>query len=72
MDFITDLPVSNNCDSIWVMVNPFIKMAHFVPLEIDGKKTDDLIRLFAWHYWQLHGIPQDIISDRDFYFISRL
>ena len=72
MDFITDLPVSNGCDSIWVMVDPFTKMAHFVPLQIDGKKTDDLIRLFAWHYWRLHGIPQDIISDRDSCFTSRL
>ena len=51
------------------MVNPFTKMAHFIPLEINGKKTDDLIRLFAWHYWRLHGIPQDIISDRDSYFM---
>ena len=71
MDFITDLPVSNGCDSIWVMVNPFTKMAHFVPLEIDGKKTNDLIRLFARYYWRLYGIPQDIISDRDSRFTSR-
>ena len=50
MDFITDLLISNNCDSIWVMVNLFTKMVHFVPLEIDGKKTDNLIRLFTWYY----------------------
>ena len=50
MDFITNLPVLNGCDSIWVMVNPFIKMAHFIPLKIDGKKTNNLIRLFARHY----------------------
>ena len=72
MDFITDLPVSNGCDSIWVMVDPFTKMVHFVLLEIDGKKTDDLIRLFARYYWRLYGIPQDIISDRDSCFMSRL
>ena len=50
MDFITDLPVSNGCDSIWVMVHFFIKIVYFVPLEINGKKTDNLIRLFAWYY----------------------
>ena len=54
------------------MVNPFTKMAHFIPLEIDRKKTDDLIRLFIRYYWRLHGIPQDIISDRDSRFTSRL
>ena len=34
MDFITNLLISNGCDFIWVMVNPFTKMAHFVPVEI--------------------------------------
>ena len=47
MDFITDLLISNNYDSIWVMVDPFTKMAYFVSLEIDGKRTNNLIRLFA-------------------------
>ena len=47
MDFIINLFVLNGCNSIWVMVNPFTKIAYFVPLEIDGKKTDDLIRLFT-------------------------
>ena len=50
MDFITNLPVSNNYNSIWVMVNPFTKMAHFVLLEIDRKKINNLIRLFARYY----------------------
>ena len=50
MDFITNLPISNSCNSIWVIVNPFTKMVYFVPLEIDGKKTNNLIRLFTWYY----------------------
>ena len=29
------------------MVNSFIKMAYFIPLEINRKKTDNLIRLFV-------------------------
>ena len=33
------------------MVNPFTKIMYFIPLEIDGKKTDNFIRLFAWYYW---------------------
>ena len=47
MDFIINLFVSNGYDFIWVMVNPFTKIAYFVLLEINGKKTDNLIRLFA-------------------------
>lgn len=72
MDFITDLPLSNGCDTIWVMVDPFTKMAHFIPLKVDGKKTEDLISIFAREYWRLHGIPLDIISDRDSRFTSRV
>ncbi|RAL63904.1 hypothetical protein DID88_003092 [Monilinia fructigena] len=72
MDFITDLPVSNGCDSIWVMVDPFTKMAHFVALKIEGKKTEDLIRIFARTYWRLHGVPTDIVSDRDSRFTAGL
>ena len=50
MDFITDLLISNGYDFIWVIINPFTKITHFVPLEINKKKTDNLIRLFAWYY----------------------
>lgn len=72
MDFITDLPLSNGCDSIWVIVDPFTKMAHFIPLKVEGKKTDDLIKIFAKEYWRLHGVPLDIISDRDSRFTAHL
>ncbi|KAJ2984544.1 hypothetical protein NUW58_g6005 [Xylaria curta] len=72
MDFITDLPLSNGCDSIWVMVDPFTKMGHFIALKVDGKKTEDLIRIFAKAYWRLHGVPLDIISDRDSRFTAHL
>ena len=47
MDFIIDLLISNSYDFIWVMVNPFTKIAHFVPLKINGKKTNNLIRFFT-------------------------
>jgi transposase InsO family protein len=53
-------------------VDPFTKMAHLIPLKVDRKRTDDLIRIFAREYWRLHGIPMDIISDRDSRFTSGL
>jgi hypothetical protein len=72
MDFITSLPLSNGCDSIWVIVDMFTKMAHFIPLKVEGKKADDLIRIFAREYWRLHGVPSDIVSDRDSRFTGHL
>jgi hypothetical protein len=72
MDFITDLPLSEGCDSIWVIVDMFSKMTHFIPLKKDRKKTDDLIRIFAREYWRFHGVPMDIVSDRDSRFTAKL
>ena len=71
MDFITDLPSSNGCDSIWVIVDTFSKMAHFISLKRDAKGTSDLVRIFAREYWRLHGTPTNIISDRDSRFTAK-
>jgi transposase InsO family protein len=70
MDFITDLPESSGCDQLWVVVDRFTKMAHFIPLQNDGKTTEDLARIFAREIWKLHGLPTDIVSDRDSRFTS--
>jgi len=32
MDFITELPLSEGCDQLWVVIDRFTKMAHFIPL----------------------------------------
>jgi len=61
MDFITDLPLSNECDQLWVIIDRFTKMAHFVPLQ--GKTSADLAVIFAKEIWRLHGLPTDIVSD---------
>jgi len=63
MDFITDLPLSNECDELWVVIDRFTKMAHFVPLK--EKTAADLMAIFAREIWKHHGIPTDIVSDRD-------
>jgi hypothetical protein len=70
MDFITDLPPSRGCTELWVVIDRFTKMAHFIPLPPDGKKAEDLARIFAKEIWRLHGLPRDIISDRDARFTS--
>ena len=70
MDFITDLPESSMCTELWVVVDRFSKMAHFIPLSPGGKKAEDLARIFAREIWRLHGLPRDIVSDRDSRFTS--
>ena len=62
MDFITDLPLSNAYDSIFVVVDRLTKMAHFVPY----KKTlssEDTTGLFLDNVFRYHGLPDDIMSD---------
>jgi len=71
MDFITDLPLSDGHDSIWVIVDRFTKMAHFVPLKSDTKKAPDLAQIFLREVWRLHGLPSTIVSDRDARFTSK-
>jgi hypothetical protein len=70
MDVITDLPESSRCDQLWVVVHRFTKMAHFIPLQKDGKTTADVAKIFAREIWKLHGLPTDIVSDRDTRFTS--
>ena len=70
MDFIIELPKSQGCTSIWVIVDRFTKMAHFIGLTSNGKKTPDLARIFLREIWRLHGLPQSIVSDRDSRFTS--
>ena len=72
MDFITDLPESNRCPSIWVIVDRFTKMAHFIPLRRIQTKGADLALLFLQNIWWLHGIPTDKVSGRDTWFTSQL
>jgi hypothetical protein len=70
MDFITDLPESEGCDQLWVIVDRFTKMAHFISLPNDGKTAKDLVVIFAREVWKHHGLPTDIVSDRESRFTS--
>jgi hypothetical protein len=70
-NLITDLPVSEGCDSIQMVVNQLTKLAHFVPCS-KTLKAKDLARLMLDNVWKLHGTPKKIVSDRGLVFISQI
>jgi len=70
MDFITELPLSEGCDQLWVIIDRFTKMAHFLPLK--ERTAADLAKIFAREICRHHGTPMDIVSDRDSRFTSEV
>jgi len=70
MDFIIGLPASCNFTAILVVVDRLTKMGHFIPTtnEVDAAET---ALLFVQNVFKLHGLPDEIITDRGSIFTSR-
>ena len=64
MDWIVELPESNGYIQIWVIVDRFTKMTRLIPLSTNTT-AKDLAQSFLMNIWRFHGLPEDIISDRD-------
>jgi len=64
MNFIIGLPkTQKGNDSIWVIVDRLTKVAHFVLVKAIYR-GDKLTQLYTDNILRLHGVPNQIMSDR--------
>jgi hypothetical protein len=70
MDFITGLPkLTNQNDAIMVVVEKLSKSAHFVSVK-STFKVINIANIFMKEIFILHGMPREILSDRETKFTS--
>ena len=70
MDFITDLPTSNGYTCILVVLDRFTKMGHFIPFP-NVPSSEDTAKAFMTHIFKIHGLPNEILTDRGTQFTSK-
>jgi hypothetical protein len=64
MDFIIGLPHTQaGYDSIWVIVDRLMKVAHFIPVKTTYSRAK-LVELYMSRVVFLHGVPTKIVSHR--------
>ncbi|XP_057250001.1 transposon Ty3-I Gag-Pol polyprotein [Beta vulgaris subsp. vulgaris] len=72
MDFVMGLPLTKSAkNAIWVIVDRLTKSARFIAMK-DTWSMQQLASAYVREVVRLHGVPKDIVSDRDSIFLSKL
>uniref|UniRef100_A0A8C6KJR4 Gypsy retrotransposon integrase-like protein 1 n=1 Tax=Nothobranchius furzeri TaxID=105023 RepID=A0A8C6KJR4_NOTFU len=71
LDFVTGLPPSKGMTTILTVIDRFSKACHLIPLR-KLPTAFQTAQLLVKHVFRLHGIPQDVLSDRGPQFISQV
>src|SRR3979490_3426522 len=70
VDLITELPISQGYNALLVTVDHLSKCGHVIPTTSDVNSVG-IAQLFRDHIWKLHGLPEEVISDRGTQFVSQ-
>jgi len=70
MDFITGLPSTNGYTCIFVVLDRFTKIGIFI-LFPNVPSSEHTAKAFMTHIFRLHGLPNEILSDRGTQFTSK-
>jgi len=71
MDLIMQLPESNSYNAICVIVDRLTKRAHFIPIN-NQFSSKDMVQLLYDKVYPLHGLPLQIILDREVQYSAKL
>ncbi|KAI2664083.1 Transposon Tf2-6 polyprotein [Labeo rohita] len=71
IDFVTDLPLSNEFTTILVTIDRFSKSCRLIPLKGLPTAMETALALFH-NVFRIYGLPEDIVSDRGTQFTSQV
>jgi len=71
VNFITKLLLVAGKDAILVVCDMLSKMTYFVAT-MEGTLVEGLARLFRDNVWKLHGLLENVVSDREPQFAAEL